>query len=87
MLWQHAVLCESCGAENVHGFGCVSCVVLRETVTLARYSVCVCVCVVLCETVTLARYSVCVSCVVLRETVTLARYSVCVCRVLCCVRL
>ena len=67
MLWQHVVLCESCGAESVPGFGCVSCVVLRETGLW-------CVsCVVLRETGLW-----CVSCVVLRETVTLARYSVCV---------
>ena len=40
MLWQHVVLCKSYGAENAPGYGCVSCVMLRETVfknvTLAR---------------------------------------------------
>ena len=40
MLWQHVVLCKSYGAENVPDCGCVSCVMLHETVY-----VCAVVCV------------------------------------------
>ena len=31
MLWQHVVLCKSYAAENAPDYGCVSCVMLRET--------------------------------------------------------
>jgi len=31
VLWQHVLLCKSHAAENAPDYGCVSCVMLRET--------------------------------------------------------
>jgi len=36
VLWQHVVLCKSYAAESAPGYGCVSCVILRETVQNTR---------------------------------------------------
>jgi hypothetical protein len=35
VLWQHVLLCKLYGAENARDCGCVSCVMLRDTLFLS----------------------------------------------------
>jgi len=37
VLWQHVVLCKSYTAESAPGYGCVSCVMLRETILGSKH--------------------------------------------------